>query len=1076
MNQQPARDPIDLLADEFVRCYRQGEQPTIEQFAVQHPEFADDIRTLFPLLINIEQLKDRQVHAGGKPASIGSTPMERLGDFRIIREVGRGGMGIVFEAEQQSLSRRVALKVLGSHVAPSEKQIRRFRREAEAAARLHHTNIVPIYGVGQEHGLHFYAMQFIDGVGLDVVLEVLDDISPAGDAESLSRAERAAKVQSTSLSAAIIAANSLREGYFAPAREPGNAGHGAHLKNGTGPSPVGPVPLGHGDTPAPLADTQGLPLGPLSEKKSPDRSRNRVRPLGNRYWKSVARLGRDVADALDYAHLHGILHRDVKPSNLLLDQEGNVWITDFGLAKHVESDDLTKSGDIVGTLRYMAPEQFDGMTDRRSDIYSLGVTLCEMLTLEPAFGETQQGRLIQQKMQGATPQPRSRNPHIPRDLETIVLKAVAADPQHRYPSAGELAADLQRFLEERPVAAARTRPLARFWRWCRRNPAIAISSGTAVLLLIAVAVVAVVSDVTTRAALLATQQAQSAAVAAQQRAESNLNLAIEAFDGIFDNIATRGIPQSLELEYEDQAAPRFQSVLTEADADLLRQLLTFYKQFAEQNSSDLELRAKIATAHHRIGQIHQRLGHVEDARISFREAAAIYDQLLEEHPRQVEAILAKARLLNDHGVLLGENMWPWDEVVALHRQAIQFLTDQPAGVANTAVVRYELARAHDLAGSVLFRGDFADLEMTAGAGSPGVGPLGVGPPGGASGGQWPLTPPKRKPNPGAWPWLNGQGPPRRGGPDGWSVRAGRHDGPHGFGPRADLEDIAQFNEDHLAQAHSTLASLLTEEPSHPQYRLLMAQVERHRLVHLLRSFRSNEASDSFRTARGILEQLVADFPQEPQYRLELADTLSLVSTRLTSISDEEAERDLNKAISYCKQLAAAFPHVTQYQALLVTSYRNLARVQQSSRDLAGAEANLALAHEHLLSLTTSYPAQPFYEIELALTVINLADVKRMIGDDKQDRARLLAARDALTSELARFADNRPQAADPFRRRITSALYAGLAKTLKSLGEDAGAQAANEQSARLSDDPFRPPFGRFHSGFGPPPGGKPPQHH
>ena len=178
-------------------------------------------------------------------------------------------------------------------------------------------------------------------------------------------------------------------------------------------------------------------------------------PAGSRYWRSVARIGIQVADALQYAHQQGTLHRDIKPANLLLDNRGTVWITDFGLAKLADLDDLTHSGDMVGTLRYMAPEQFEGKADARSDVYNLGLTLYELLTLRPAFDQKDRRRLIRQMTQEEPPRPRKLNPAIPRDLETIVVKAMAADPGHRYQTAGQLAADLRCFLEDRPIRARR---------------------------------------------------------------------------------------------------------------------------------------------------------------------------------------------------------------------------------------------------------------------------------------------------------------------------------------------------------------------------------------------------------------------------------------------------------------------------------------------------------------------------------------------------------------------------------------------------------------------------------------------
>ncbi len=201
-----------------------------------------------------------------------------------------------------------------------------------------------------------------------------------------------------------------------------------------------------------------------------------------RYFREIARVGAQVADALEYAHRRGVLHRDIKPSNLLLDALGNVWVTDFGLAKLEDGDDLSQSRDLVGTLRYMAPERFRGTSDRRGDIYSLGATLYELLTLRPPFEETDQIRLIERIRNDAPAPPRQLDRNIPRDLETIVLKALAKDPQDRFGSAGELADELRRFVEGRPI---RSRPVSvaeRFWRWCKRDPWLAGANIAAALL------------------------------------------------------------------------------------------------------------------------------------------------------------------------------------------------------------------------------------------------------------------------------------------------------------------------------------------------------------------------------------------------------------------------------------------------------------------------------------------------------------------------------------------------------------------------------------------------------------------
>jgi WD40 repeat protein/tetratricopeptide (TPR) repeat protein len=252
------------------------------------------------------------------------------------------------------------------------------------------------------------------------------------------------------------------------------------------------------------------------------------------YWHSVARIGIQVAEALAYAHGQGTLHRDIKPSNLLLDTHGIVWVTDFGLAKGADGDDLTQTGDLVGTLRYMAPERFAGQSDGRSDLYALGLTLYELLTLRPAFAASDRSKLIAQVQHEEPPRPRRVDPSVPRDLETIVLKAMAREAAHRYPTAEDLAADLRRFVEDKPIRARRVSGMERLWRWCRRNPVMASLTAAVLVLLLAVAVVSTVMAIhIAEARDDATEKARAARQAGEQ-AEKNAaqtKKALEQADG-----------------------------------------------------------------------------------------------------------------------------------------------------------------------------------------------------------------------------------------------------------------------------------------------------------------------------------------------------------------------------------------------------------------------------------------------------------------------------------------------------------------------------------------------------------------
>jgi serine/threonine protein kinase/WD40 repeat protein len=454
------RDPIEELAEEFLERYRGGERRSVDDYAVRYPELAERIRKLFPTLLMMERARPSPLER--VPRSEGTRAerrIEHLGDYRILRELGRGGMGIVYEAEQESLGRHVALKVLPGHSVLDARHLERFRREAKTAARLHHTNIVPVHGIGEQDGLHYIVMQFIQGLGLDEVLAELIRLrqrKPDAPGPGGARPARPAP------GSAADVAQALLSGEFAASRI-------------------------HDESPPP-ADQRAPESGHRSSIRLPGHAHNStLSESGWPYWRSIARVGLQVADALAHAHAQGILHRDIKPSNLLLDAHGVVWITDFGLAKTIDdAENLTHTGDIVGTMRYMAPERFQGKADVRSDVYALGLTLYELLTLRPAFGASERDQLMAQVLRDEPPRPRKLDPRVPRDLETIVLKAAARDPALRYQTPAELAEDLQRFLDDRPIRARRLSPVLRGWRWCRRNPGMALLVGAVAVLLLAV--------------------------------------------------------------------------------------------------------------------------------------------------------------------------------------------------------------------------------------------------------------------------------------------------------------------------------------------------------------------------------------------------------------------------------------------------------------------------------------------------------------------------------------------------------------------------------------------------------------
>jgi serine/threonine protein kinase len=424
---------LDLLLDSILERYRKGERPSLSEYTEKYPELAERIREVFPaleLLGGVERKAGRGDGGppGGStsaPSAIPSPEVRRLGEYRLIRELGRGGMGVVYEAEQEPLGRRVALKVLPFHSLMDERRLDRFRREARAAASLKHPNIVAVHGMGDEGGIHYYSMDLVEGQSLEKVLLEVRRLRARGTSPAtVSGASSPDDSLSTSIAFGLL-----------------------------GDSFGIPTPQALVTSPCPR-----LLANPLPATSS--------RSLRH-YHQSVVRLVSQAAQGLSYAHARGVLHRDIKPSNLMVDMAGRAWVADFGLAKLADTEDLTRSSEIVGTFRYMAPEQGEGRPDPRSDVYSLGLTLYELLTLEIAFPRRKaHSKNLKPE---SPPAPRKVDRSIPRPLETIVLKAIQEQPEERYQSAAELAEDLQRFLNADPIRARLPGPAHRLNLYLRRR-------------------------------------------------------------------------------------------------------------------------------------------------------------------------------------------------------------------------------------------------------------------------------------------------------------------------------------------------------------------------------------------------------------------------------------------------------------------------------------------------------------------------------------------------------------------------------------------------------------------------------
>jgi serine/threonine protein kinase len=426
----PREDDPRLLraAQEYLAALEAGQRPDRGAFVARFPDLAGELETYLDAL----DLFHAAAPATALPTPAAVPSAEPLGDFRIVREIGRGGMGTVYEAVQLSLGRKVALKVLPFASALDTKQLLRFKNEAQAAAQLHHTNIVPVYAVGCERGVHYYAMQLIDGQNL---ADLIRQLASGG--------------------------RDLASG----GREPPD---GSEQSGALRP----PLAKSH----PPLASTLQAAL-----------STQRASHSGT-FYRTVAGLVAQAADALEHAHQLGVIHRDVKPGNLLVDDRGTVWVTDFGLAQFHTSAGLTRTGDLLGTLRYMSPEQAAGQgapLDARTDVYSLGATLYEMLTLEPMFSGTDPQRLLRQILEDEPRPPRASDRAVPAELETIVLKAVSKNPADRYATARDFADDLRRFVDNRPILARRPTLAQRVRKWGRRHPSVVVA-GVVLLILVAI--------------------------------------------------------------------------------------------------------------------------------------------------------------------------------------------------------------------------------------------------------------------------------------------------------------------------------------------------------------------------------------------------------------------------------------------------------------------------------------------------------------------------------------------------------------------------------------------------------------
>lgn len=482
------------LVELFLQELRDGNALSPEEFAARYPEAEAELLELLPALVALESAGNESSALSAAEARVDYP--ERLGEFLLREQIGQGGMGVVFRAEQESLHRAVAVKILSPVWNSNERQLQLFENESKLIARLRHTHIVEIYGAGSDRGFRYYVMALIHG-------------------EPLTRRY----LQSV------------------------------------------------------------LPCVPFEQ--------------------AVARVALQAAEALAYAHRHGIVHRDIKPSNLLVDREGNVHVSDFGLATTLNEGEgaplVTRSHD--GTLRYMAPERLlQGENGFAADQYSLGVTLYELLAEHPAYIEQTPGKLIQRICDGPLPPLPARG----SDLAAIVNKSIAFSPEDRYAGMSEMARDLRRLLRGEPIEARPASSWRRLKLWARRRPAVAALTGFSAFLLLAS--LGVVSFSYARVSeALANENAH------RQIAEDNAGIADAALNRVFNRM--------IGPRYEEDELPP-----SRAHARLLQDLMPYYEEIASRRETSEE---RIGEAKKNLAQIAMHIGDIELAAQNYREAVSL---------------------------------------------------------------------------------------------------------------------------------------------------------------------------------------------------------------------------------------------------------------------------------------------------------------------------------------------------------------------------------------------------------------------------------------------------------------------
>lgn len=889
-------EQVEAACDRYVALYREGNAPSVEDFASAQPELKDGIEEMLPTVLLLEMAREQNLSKRKDGRVLGdSDSFESLGDYQIVGELGRGGMGIVYEAYQPSLDRNVALKVL-PRTSMSDDQRERLIAEASTVARLHHSNIAPVFTVGEDQGVCFYAMEKLSGVSLDKFVRLesrLQDDGPAGE-----------NVQGSTLTI-----------------------------------------------------------------------------------DQAVDIGLQVSDALNYAHQNGVIHRDVKPANLILGDDGRVWLTDFGLSTRLANPSLENSTSVSGTLRYVAPERFDGAADEvTSDVYSLGITLIELVTGRAAFSAHRRSELLEQIRTNQYGTVQSSQGKVSSDLIKILEKAASLDPNARYQTAGELHDDLELLSLGKPVSANRIGPIRKCWRWCVRNRALAVASGLAIAALLAVAIVSTIS-------YLQTQQLLASANEQRANASNASKVAHQAIDEIFLQLH---IGTGLTSIDSSEVA----LLENERSTHLLNQLTRFYERLAANEAGNGATRLDTVEARRRVGQLHLRLGNYEEAILSFKAALSQLEQRIaksqsEHDPRSVAE---RARIVNETGLskrISGDSQGARAE----HKKALQMLRDWLA--------KYSVGAKNDMVEFEIARTQYFSSHRT----RPGMGPNSLPPPG--------ATRPDRDTQRPSFRIFGGPPagrPPRR---------------PRGLG----IDQIfgGGFKKN-LREAIATVESILPQELDLSQFDVPLSDNRQDQIevdfqlsqsmpehLHLLslcyREYSNDNRSQwqpedelyHFR-AISILKTLVNQYPNEASYQFDLVRVLAeLTTTDGLSEADLRSNcESLNEAIAIGQGLTSRYPSVSDFHMemshannKLASSLNGLKRwatpeeVKQMDLEIEKAYRK---AWQHQLELTKIDPESSAFKVWAALFALKLAEQPK-VSANLDRRNRLVARATALLQQV-----------------------------------------------------------------------------